>query len=66
MELLEVDDIGFYPCTCGYQVRIFPRFFGERIRFKSITMCLDLQILLASAQNGRKWFMSGMSEALFR
>ena len=21
MELLELDDISFYPCTCGYQVR---------------------------------------------
>jgi CCR4-NOT transcription complex subunit 4 len=20
MELLELDDISFYPCTCGYQV----------------------------------------------
>ena len=23
MEPLEVDDLNFFPCTCGYQVRIF-------------------------------------------
>lgn len=23
MELLELDDINFFPCTCGYQVGIY-------------------------------------------
>ena len=30
MEFLELDDINFYPCSCGYQVRDTPA-----VQFKS-------------------------------
>jgi len=36
MELLEVDDIGFYPCTCGYQIC---RFCWHRLKTDGNGLC---------------------------
>lgn len=30
MEPLEVDDLNFYPCTCGYQVSFLKKILVER------------------------------------
>ena len=34
MEFLELDDINFYPCSCGYQVSSFIHFY-----FKILKTC---------------------------
>lgn len=69
MEQLEVDDMSFFPCTCGYQVNYIHTLF----LFLSIVVSIfflscspDLQVLLAPAQNGRQQLVSGVPKALFR
>ena len=49
MEPLEMDDINFFPCTCGYQVRKFNRF----LLLVSITESDDTVVKLFALLNFR-------------
>lgn len=53
MEPLEVDDLTFFPCTCGYQVSVLLEY---PYHDSALISCLftDLQILLAQNSDRRK------------
>lgn len=57
MEPLDVDDLSFYPCSCGYQVS--SNFCNCLLRRLQL-LFPDLQILLASNPNRWKWALSSM------
>ncbi len=62
MELLEMDDLSFYPCTCGYQVR--PEMdILELVMLRNV-FGTDLSVLLAPHSDGREWALPSLPKGL--
>lgn len=70
MEPLEVDDLNFYPCTCGYQVSVATLSIMKWILitqwslFSYSMWLLDMSFLLASNPNGRKRVMPSVPQGI--
>jgi len=65
---MDIDDLSFKPCPCGYQVGLSER----QLKFKLASLTsdhilladLDLSLLLSQHQRKPQWQMSCVSERL--
>jgi hypothetical protein len=62
LEEMDVSDLNFKPCPCGYQVRFQLLLAGRKGREAHNNV--DLSVLLPSHQREPEWEVSGLSSAI--